>query len=68
MKLSPLEKRELLEFSQNTDFSPLKKVVFADNPGSEEATKQFTDFIQFFHNMAGHPTRKVKPIKGIFLL
>lgn len=68
MKLSSIEKRELLEFSQNTDFSPMKKVVFADNPGTKEATKQFTDFIQFFHKMAGHPKREIKPIKGNFLL
>ncbi len=68
MKLSEIEKQELITFSKTNDFSSLEKVVIAENAGSEEATRQFTDFIQFFHNMADHPTRKFKPINGVFLL
>lgn len=68
MKLSDEAKQELIELCRSSDFKQLKKVIFADNPGSKEATDQFTDFIQFFHKMASHPLREPKPIKGIFLL
>ncbi len=68
MKLSEHSKKELLEFSKTSDFEKLERVIFADNPGTEEATKQFTDFIQLVHKMAGHPTRKHKPMEGTFLL
>ncbi len=68
MKLSDEAKKELLALSEATDFTTLEKTIFAENPGSIEATNQFTDFIQFFHRMADHPTRESRPIKGIFRL
>lgn len=68
MILSAESKKELLDFSKTSDFNKVEKVVFADNLGSEEATKQFTDFIQSFHKLADHPTRKTTRITGIFLL
>lgn len=68
MILSAESKKELLDFAKTSDFNNVKKVVFAENLGSEEATNQFTDFIQSFHKMADHPTRKTKRITGVFLL
>lgn len=55
MKLSEQAKKELLDFSCFEDFSKVEKTLFAENPGTEEATKQFTDFIQFVHKMTDHP-------------
>lgn len=66
MRLSDQAKKELLEFSQTDEFSSLEKKIFAENPGSIQATNQFTDFIQFLHAMADHPTRQPKPMKGHF--
>jgi len=68
MKLSDQAKKELLAFSKTEDFNYLKKRIFAEKPGTPEATNQFTDFIQFLHRMSGHPTRTPKPIKGDFKL
>ena len=68
MKLSNEVKKELLELSRSSDFRYLKKDIFADNPGTQEATNQFTDFIQFFHKMANHKTRRQKPASGMYLL
>ncbi len=68
MKLSDQSKEELLAFSQTDEFKSLKKRIFAENPGTTQATNQFTEFIQFFHKMASHPTRKPKPMKGDFKL
>lgn len=68
MKLSEKAKRELLAFSQAADFTSLEKNIFAENPGSIQATNQFTDFIQFLHQMVDHPIREPRPIKGNFKL
>lgn len=68
MKLSDQAKRELLGFSRINEFHSMEKKIFAENPGTVEATNQFTDFIQFIHRMADHPTREAKPIKGDFKL
>lgn len=66
MKLSDQSKKELLAFSRTDEFKALAKQIFAENPGTIQATNQFTEFIQFFHKMAGHPTRKPIPMKGDF--
>lgn len=68
MKLSDQAKEELLDFPQTEEFSFMVKKIFAENPGTIEATNQFTDFIQFLHKMADHPTRKPSPMKGDFKL
>jgi hypothetical protein len=68
MKLSDQAKKELLTFSQTDEFKSLEKKIFAENPGTIEATNQFTDFIQFFHKMAGHPSREPIPMQGDFKL
>lgn len=68
MKLADEAKKELLSFSQNDEFKFLEKKVFAENPGTIQATNQFTDFIQFLHEMAGHPSREPRPMKGDFIL
>ena len=68
MKLSDQAKKEMLGFSQTDEFKSLEKKIFAENPGTIQATTQFTDFIQFLHKMAGHPTRKPRPMKGDFKL
>ena len=66
MRLSDQAKKELLDFSQTDEFKSLEKTIFAENPGSIQATNQFIDFIQFLHKMADHPTRQPKPMKGNF--
>ncbi len=66
MKLSDQAKKELLSFSQTDEFKSLEKNIFAENPGTIQATNQFTDFIQFLHKMADHPTREPRPMKGDF--
>jgi hypothetical protein len=66
MRLSDQAKQELLDLSQADEFKSLEKRIFAKNPGTIEATNQFTDFIQFLHKMADHPTRQPKPMKGDF--
>lgn len=68
MKLSDQAKKELCAFSQTDEFKAIEKKIFAENPGTIQATNQFTDFIQFFHKMADHPTRAPKPMKGDFKL
>ncbi len=68
MKLSDQAKNELLAFSTTDEFKHIEKRIFAENPGTPQATDQFTDFIQFLHTMAGHPTRPPKPMKGEFKL
>ena len=68
MKLSDQTKKELLALSQNDEFKSMEKKIFAENPGTIEATNQFTDFIQFLHKMADHPTRELRPMKGDFKL
>ena len=68
MKLTDQAKKELLVFSKTDEFKYLKKHIFAENPGTPQATNQFTDFIQFLHNMADHPVRPHKPMKGDFKL
>jgi len=68
MKLTDQTKKELLGFSRINTFNSLKKKIFAENPGTIQATNQFTDFIQFFHKMADHPIRVPKPMKGNFKL
>ena len=68
MKLSDQAKKELLVFSKTDEFKYLEKQIFAENPGTLQATNQFTDFIQFFHKMADHPPRTPKPMKGDFKL
>lgn len=68
MKLSDQAKKEMLVLSKTEEFKYLKKQIFADNPGTSQATDQFTDFIQFLHKMADHPTRPPKPMKGDFKL
>ena len=68
MKLSDKTKKEMLGFSQSDEFKSLEKRIFAENPGTTQATTHFTDFIQFFHKMAGHPTREPRPMKGDFKL
>jgi hypothetical protein len=68
MKLSDQTKKELLGISQTDQFKSLEKKIFAENPGTIQATNQFTDFIQFFHKMADHPTREPRPMKGDFKL
>jgi hypothetical protein len=66
MKLSDEAKKELLSFSHTDEFKSLEKRIFAENPGTIQATNQFTDFIQFLHKMADHPSRKPRPMKGKF--
>ncbi len=66
MKLSDEAKKEMLGFSQTDEFKSLEKNIFAENPGTIQATNQFTDFIQFLHKMADHPTRAPRPMKGDF--
>ncbi|KJS00829.1 MAG: hypothetical protein VR65_11395 [Desulfobulbaceae bacterium BRH_c16a] len=66
MKLSDQAKKELLRLSQTDEFKFLEKKIFAENPGTVEATNQFTDFIQFLHKMADHPLREPRPMKGDF--
>lgn len=68
MKLSTEAKRELLVLSKTDEFKRIERHIFADNPGTPQATNQFTDFIQFLHRMAGHPLRTPKPIEGDFIL
>ena len=68
MKLSDAAKAELIKQIPLKDFERLQKRIFAANPGSKEAMKQFTDLLRFFHEMSGHPVRRSKPIKGKFLL
>jgi len=68
MKLSDQTKKELLGFSRTAAFKSLEKKIFAENPGTIQATNQFTDFIQFFHKMADHPIREPRPMKGDFKL
>ena len=68
MRLSSQAKKELLDFSLTDEFTSMEKRIFAENPGTIQATNQFTDFIQFLHKMADHPTRQPKPIKGDFKL
>jgi hypothetical protein len=68
MKLSDQTKKEMLVFSQSDEFKSLEKKIFAEYPGTIQATTQFTDYIQFFHKMAGHPTREPRPMKGDFKL
>lgn len=68
MKLSDQAKKELLGFSQTDKFKSLEKKIFAENPGTIQATNQFTDFIQFLHRMADHPSRMPRPMKGDFRL
>jgi hypothetical protein len=67
MKLSDQAKKELLCFSRTDEFKSLEKRIFAENPGTIQATNQFTDFIQFLHKMADHPTREPIPMKGDFI-
>ncbi len=45
MKLSDQTKKKLLEFSQADEFKSLAKKIFAENPGTIQATNEFTDFI-----------------------
>lgn len=66
MKLSGQAKRELVEFSGSVDFSNIKKIEITQNPGTKEATNQFTDFIQALHRMGNHPIRKNKSMAGPF--
>lgn len=66
MKLSDQAKKELLSFSHTDEFKSLEKKIFAENPGTIQATNQFTDFIQFLHKMADHPSREPRPMKGNF--
>ena len=66
MKLSDQTKKELLGLSRTDQFKSLEKKIFAQNPGTIQATNEFTDFIQFFHKMAGHPTREPRAMKGDF--
>lgn len=66
MRLSSQAKKELLDFSLTDEFTLMEKRIFAENPGTTQATNQFTDFIQFLHEMADHPTRQPKPITGDF--
>ncbi|SLM30460.1 hypothetical protein MTBBW1_2280002 [Desulfamplus magnetovallimortis] len=69
MKLSEQAKRELAAFSGSVDFSNIQKIEIAQNPGTQEATNQFTDFVQGLHRMGNHPTRKHKLMAGsLFLL
>ena len=68
MKLSDQAKKELLDFSKTDEFKYLEKQIFAENPGTLQATNQFTDIIQFLHKMADHPTRTPKPMNGEFKL
>jgi hypothetical protein len=68
MKLSDQAKKELLALSRTDEFNSVEKQIFAKNPGTIEATNQFTDFIQFLHKMAEHPIRRPKPMKGDFKL
>ncbi len=68
MKLSAQARQELLAFSHINDFAKLKKVLFAETADAEQATKQYTDFIQMVHKMAGHPVKKHKAMTGTFLL
>lgn len=68
VKLSEEEKKELLHLFPQKDFDGLKKHIFADNPGSREAVREFTDLLQFMHKLAGHPRREFKAIEGVFLL
>ncbi len=68
MKLSDQTKKELLSFSQTEEFKSLRKRIFAKNPGTIQATNQFTEFIQFLHRMADHPTREPRPMTGDFKL
>lgn len=68
MKLSEQAKRELVAFSGSVDFSNIQKIEISENPGTKEATNQFTDFIQALHRMGNHPTRKHKPMAGPFFL
>jgi hypothetical protein len=68
MKLSEQAKKELLSFSHTKEFKSLDKKIFAENPGTSWATDQFTDFIQFLHKLAGHPSREPRPMKGDFKL
>ena len=68
MKLSDQAKKELLGFAKTDEFRHMKRQIFAENPGTPQATNQFTDFIQFLHNMADHPVRLSKPMRGDFKL
>lgn len=68
MKLSDQAKKEMLGCSQSDEFKSWEKKIFAENPGTIQATTQFIDFIQFIHKMAGHPTREPRPMKGAFKL
>ena len=68
MKLSAQARQELLALSNTDDFAKLRKILFAETPDAEQATKQFTDFIQMVHKMAGHPVKKHKAMTGTFLL
>ena len=69
MKLSEETKQELLKMAKSDDFKKIRKQkVFADTPGTKEGIREFTDFIQMFHEMAGHPQRKPRIIKGDFKL
>ncbi len=68
MKLSDQAKKEMFDFSQTDEFKSLEKKIFAENPGTIRATTQFTDFIQFLHKIADHPTREPRPMKGNFKL
>lgn len=68
MRLSDQAKKELLDFSLTDEFKSLEKRIIAENAGTVQATNQFTDFIQFLHAMADHPTRHPNPMKGDFKL
>jgi len=68
MRLSAQAKAEMIELSRAAEFKALEKKIFAEHPGTIQATNQFTDFIQFIHRMADHPLREVRPMKGDFKL
>lgn len=64
MKLTDQEKQELLSLIPNEEFSPIKKKLFADRPGSPEAIKEFTDMLKFFNELSGHKQKPFRPIIG----
>lgn len=68
MRLSEEEKKEFLHLFPQEDFRGLKNHIFADNPGSREAIREFTDLLQFMHKLADHPQRTFRAIEGTFLL
>ena len=68
MKLTAQEKKEFRNLIPNEEFKKLTKNELACNAESRETIRQYIDFLQFVHKMAGHPVRKFKPIKGEFIL